>query len=186
MRTRLTGVFLTALLRFLLWALPRLSNGSCLTVVSLTFSMLAQGGGGVHTCVPGDNQPRPVIGGASVHTQSFLLYWQSFLEVKWLAFPTDQTAMVNSLHDNPFPVGDMDWPLSGWGYGPAPVQLGTWTSPFAVGDMDWPPSGRGYGLVPVQLGIWTGPFPVGDMDWPLSSRGYGPGPALTFIHFVGR
>ena len=32
----------------------------------------------------------------------------------------------------PFLVEDMDWPLSGWGYGLAPFQLGIWTSPFLV------------------------------------------------------
>ena len=47
--------------------------------------------------------------------------------------------------------------------------------PFPVGDMDWPLSGWGYGLAPFRLGIWTGPFPVGDMDRPLSSWGYGLG-----------
>ena len=59
------------------------------------------------------------------------------------------------------------WPLSGWGYGPAPFRLGIWTGPFSVGDMDWPLFGWGYGPAPFQLGIWTGPFSVGDMDWPL-------------------
>ena len=49
----------------------------------------------------------------------------------------------------PFPVGDMDWPVSNWGYVPAPFQLGIWTGPFPIGDMDWPLSG------------W-------DMDQPLS------------------
>ena len=32
----------------------------------------------------------------------------------------------------------MDLPLSGWGYGPAPFELGIWTGPFPVGDMDGP------------------------------------------------
>ena len=50
------------------------------------------------------------------------------------------------------------WPLSGWGYGPAPFRLGIWTGPFSVGDMDWPLSSWGYGLALFQLGIWTGPF----------------------------
>ena len=46
-RARLTVVFPTALLGFLLWTLPSLSTGTRLTVVFLTFSVLAQGGGGV-------------------------------------------------------------------------------------------------------------------------------------------
>ena len=45
--------------------------------------------------------------------------------------------------------------------------------PFLVGDMDWPLSGWGYGLAPFWLGIWTGPFPI-DMDRSLSCWGYGP------------
>ena len=32
----------------------------------------------------------------------------------------------------------MDLPLSGWGYVPAPLQLRIWTGPFPVGDMDRP------------------------------------------------
>ena len=32
--------------------------------------------------------------------------------------------------DRPLPIGDMHWPLSSWGYGPAPFQLGIWTGPF--------------------------------------------------------
>ena len=39
----------------------------------------------------------------------------------------------------------------------APFQLGIWTGPFPVGDMDWPLSGWGYGLAPFRLGIWTPP-----------------------------
>ena len=35
----------------------------------------------------------------------------------------------------PFPVGDMDRPLSSLGYGMAPFQLGIWIGPFQVGDM---------------------------------------------------
>ena len=35
----------------------------------------------------------------------------------------------------------------------------SWTCPFPVADMDWPLSNWGYGLAPFQLGIWTGPFP---------------------------
>ena len=46
-RACLTILFPTALLGFLLWALPCVSNGTRLTVVFLTFSVLAQGGGGV-------------------------------------------------------------------------------------------------------------------------------------------
>ena len=34
----------------------------------------------------------------------------------------------------PFPGGDMDWPLSRWGYGLAPFQLGIWSGPFPVED----------------------------------------------------
>ena len=45
--TRLTVVFPTALLGFLLWALPCLSTGTRLTVVLLTFSVPAQGRGRV-------------------------------------------------------------------------------------------------------------------------------------------
>ena len=37
----------------------------------------------------------------------------------------------------------------------APFQLGIWTGPFLVGDMDWPLSGWGSGPAPFQLGIWT-------------------------------
>ena len=62
-----------------------------------------------------------------------------------------------------FPVGDMDRPLSSWGYGLAPFRLGIRTGPFLVGDMDWPLSGRGY------------------MDWLLSSWGYPPVETGTFI-----
>ena len=36
----------------------------------------------------------------------------------------------------------------------------------------WPLHGWGYGLAPLQLGIWIGPFQVGVMDQPLSSWGY--------------
>ena len=36
----------------------------------------------------------------------------------------------------PFLVEDMDWPLSGWGYGLAPFQLAMSTGPFLVGDME--------------------------------------------------
>ena len=64
----------------------------------------------------------------------------------------------------PFPVGDMDWPLSNWEYGPSRFRLGIWTGPFLVGDRDWPLSGCGYKPGPFQLGMWTGPFLVGDMD----------------------
>ena len=46
-RARLTVVFPTALLGFLLWALPCLSTETRLPVVFLTFSVLAQGVGGV-------------------------------------------------------------------------------------------------------------------------------------------
>ena len=89
----------------------------------------------------------------------------------------------------PFPIGDMDWPLSSWGnglvpfrlgplarwgYGQPPFRLGIWTGPFPLGDTDWPLSGWGYGPAPFQLGIRTGPFPVGNMDWPLFGWGYGP------------
>ena len=44
----------------------------------------------------------------------------------------------------------------------APFMLGIWTGPFPIGDMDWPLSSWGYGPVPFRLGIWTGPFPVED------------------------
>ena len=44
-RPRLTVVFLTVPLGFLLWALPCLSIGRHLTVVFLIFNVLAQGGG---------------------------------------------------------------------------------------------------------------------------------------------
>ena len=30
----------------------------------------------------------------------------------------------------PFPVGDMDRPLSSWGYGPAPLRVGDMTPPL--------------------------------------------------------
>ena len=49
-RACLTVVFQTALLGFLLLALPCLSTGTPLTVVFLTFSMLAQGEGGIRCC----------------------------------------------------------------------------------------------------------------------------------------
>ena len=52
-------------------------------------------------------------------------------------------------------------PLSSWGYGLAPFQLGIWIGPFPIGDMDWPLSGWGYGPALFQLGMWTRPFPVG-------------------------
>ena len=42
-----------------------------------------------------------------------------------------------------------------------PFQLGICTGPFPVGGMDWTLSGWGYGRAPFRLGIWTGPFPVG-------------------------
>ena len=35
-------------------------------------------------------------------------------------------------------VKDMDQPTFSWGYGLAPFRLGIWTAPFPVGDMDWP------------------------------------------------
>ena len=41
----------------------------------------------------------------------------------------------------PFPVGDMDRPLSSWGYGLALFRSAKWTGPFPAGDMDWPLSG---------------------------------------------
>ena len=44
----------------------------------------------------------------------------------------------------PFPVEDMDRPLSNWGYGLAP---------FQVGDMDRPLSSWEYGLAPFRLGM---------------------------------
>ena len=47
----------------------------------------------------------------------------------------------------------------------APFWLGIWTCPFPVGDMDWPLSGWGYGLAAFGLGIWTGRFPFGDLDF---------------------
>ena len=55
----------------------------------------------------------------------------------------------------PFPVGDMDQPLS--------------NGPFPLGDMDRPLSNWVYELIPFRLGVWTGPFLAGDMDWPLST-----------------
>ena len=42
----------------------------------------------------------------------------------------------------------------------APFQLGIWTGPFPVEDMDRPLSSWGYGLTPFRLGIWTGLFPI--------------------------
>ena len=54
----------------------------------------------------------------------------------------------------------MDQPLSVWGYGPAPLQLGMLTGEFPVGDMDWPLSSWGHGLASFRLGIWAGPFLV--------------------------
>ena len=86
----------------------------------------------------------------------------------------------------PFPVGDMDRPISSWGFGLAPFWFGMWTGPFPMRDMDWPLSGWGHGLAPFWLPygpwdhvppigvwcswcpsricIWIGPFPVGDID----------------------
>ena len=64
-------------------------------------------------------------------------------------------ALIHAFCMAPFPVGDMDRPLSSWRYGLAPFQLEIWTGPFPAGDMDRP-------------------FLVGDMDRPLSSWGYGP------------
>ena len=52
----------------------------------------------------------------------------------------------------------------------------SWTCPYLVGDMDQPLSSWGYGLAPSWSGIWTSPFLVGDMDWPLSSWEYGLAP----------
>ena len=56
-RTRPTVVFPTALLSFLLWALPCRSTRTRLTVVFLTFSVLAQGGGGWHKASVSDCLP---------------------------------------------------------------------------------------------------------------------------------
>ena len=50
-------------------------------------------------------------------------------------------------------------------HGPFPV--GVCTGSFRVVDMDWPLSGWGYGLVPFHLGIGTGPFLVGDRLIPM-------------------
>ena len=47
----------------------------------------------------------------------------------------------------------MDLPLSNWGSGLAPFQLGTWTGPFPVGDIDRPLSSWGYGLARFRLGF---------------------------------
>ena len=57
----------------------------------------------------------------------------------------------------PFPVGDMDRPLSCWAYGLAPFQLGIWIVPFLVGPARF------------SLGIWAGSFQAGDMEWCLST-----------------
>ena len=35
----------------------------------------------------------------------------------------------------------------------------SWTCPFPVADMDRPLSSWGYVLTPFRLGIWIGPFP---------------------------
>ena len=50
----------------------------------------------------------------------------------------------------PFPVGIMDWPLSGWGYGLAPFQLGTWTRIWYV-DL-WNPKYAGH-IFKVTVGV---------------------------------
>ena len=47
-------------------------------------------------------------------------------------------AFLSFFSSGPFRVGDMERPLSSWGYGSAPFQLGICTGPFPVGDMDWP------------------------------------------------
>ena len=47
----------------------------------------------------------------------------------------------------------------------APFRLGMWTGPFLIGDMDWLLSEWGYGPAPFQLGIWTGAFLVEDTHW---------------------
>ena len=60
----------------------------------------------------------------------------------------------------PFPVGDVEWPLSIWGQ--IPFQLGIQTKLFSVGEMHRPLSGWGYGPAPFKLGIWNGPFLVGE------------------------
>ena len=65
----------------------------------------------------------------------------------------------------------MDWPFSSWGYGLALFRLGIWIGPFPIGDMDEPLSSPfpigdmerlfsswGYGLAPFRLGISTSPF----------------------------
>ena len=66
----------------------------------------------------------------------------------------------------PLVAGDMDWPLSSWGYGLALFQLGIWIGPFPVGDMDWSLSSWGYVLAPFWLGMWTRPcFYFHSLHW---------------------
>ena len=50
------------------------------------------------------------------------------------------------------------------GYGPAPFRLGICTGPFPVGNMDRPLSGWEYGPAPFRLGIWTGRVKAGLMS----------------------
>ena len=44
-------------------------------------------------------------------------------------------------------------------HGLAPFRLGIWTGLLLDGKMDWPVSSWEYGLAPLWLGISTGPFP---------------------------
>ena len=62
--------------------------------------------------------------------------------------------------------------------------MGIWTGPLPVGDMDRPVSGQGYGLTPFELGIWTDPFLGGNMDRPVSGWGYGLGVLPYFLHCI--
>ena len=46
-----------------------------------------------------------------------------------LASDYNRMVVMRALHK----AVDVDWPLFGWGYGPAPFWLGIWTGPFPVG-----------------------------------------------------
>ena len=53
--------------------------------------------------------------------------------------------------------GDSTPPMGGWD-GAIWDDLSSWACPFPVGDMDWPLSNWGYGLAPFQLGYGPAPF----------------------------
>ena len=75
----------------------------------------------------------------------------------------------------------------------ASFRLGIWTGPFLVGDMDWPLAGWGYGPAPFQLGIWIGRaciLLVGtesrEGNWPFQLRIPTQKPALFMSGTKGR